>query len=410
MVALVAAAHAHAGPRMNTAGSVVEIPAPENMVLVAAPQERCIAVSDALSLLVVACHDGKDAYLLAFPLDAQGNLGDAEPTRTDMPRAESLGVFISYPLDIAFHPGKPLLYVWQDMRGPRENHPPRDMIFRDLRHLLVYRIEDGSPKLQAHLASGISYAFGMREGNLGIDIANKRLYVPNTQRIFEEDKRYFEVMVGYIELDDEGMPLMEDGRERLVRHKANVRYRCYGLDPAAGYHLFPDGQSGMLPVTGDMVMYTDKHDLVTTNMNPAKARKLKLPLSISMPFFPLYWFSWTRCVAHPVLQVVYATSGGSVLRVEHVDGYPTLMPQRVFVNETVRSSPVAIEQQGDRPGCIAVSGGQAVLLFNIDKQGYLTGTVEKIPVNHWVQSLAYSRKFDKLYVPVDKLPEQASDK
>jgi len=104
---------------------------------------------------------------------------------------------------------------------------------------------------------------------------------------------------------------------------------------------------------------------------------------------------------HPKLPVVLASSLGTHIgtRIEHVDGFLTLLPQQVGIpNASLQSAPVVMTI----PNKAAFGGVNAVYLIKLDAEGRFLSEAESVVLNApLLQALAYSEKFDRLYVAVE---------
>ena len=377
-----------------------------NVTLFEAPDPRVAAISPDDSLIAVACQTKTGPQIALFRI-ADGGEVQGEPVTVSPSLPLSLKDFDHYVIALAFHTDKPLLYVWRDVRGPRKDHPPVDVIYNEFDHLLVYRIDDGTLTLVKQACRGQDYAFGVQMGGLGVDPANNRLYVPNTQQKHPDPKQegVWCERVGFIDQDDAGLPVCTAGANgdaaRLTMMSLFLRYDgCYRLDPTL-YQNFPLGQCGPFPVAGKTVIFVDKHDLLTLDTGATSVQADGRPGSSWYPLLEIGGASWCRCAIHPKLPVIYVTAHNRTFAIQHVDGFPTLMPQVISTNEAIMTAPVVMT----RSGKIAGGGAYAVYLLQLDASGFLTGAAEKIAAGpDYVRAIVYSEKHDKLFVAVSKLP------
>jgi hypothetical protein len=94
--------------------------------------------------------------------------------------------------------------------------------------------------------------------------------------------------------------------------------------------------------------------------------------------------------------------GPEAYRFEHVEGNPTLVPQRAAFagGQPLFSAPAVLSRQGK----VAFGGRHRVLLADLDKDGrFLPAGAEMTVNNPEVEALAYSARFDRLYVAVEGL-------
>ena len=390
-------------PRMQV---MLELPPPvevaqakANMVTAVIPGARCAAVSDEHSLLAASTSDQRGvAQLLLMQLDGEGKIREGEPAKIILPLPLALQGFQHYVHALAFHPAKPLLYVWRDARGEgRKDHPAVDVVFNELDHLLIYSIEGGKLSLLKTAAHGRDYSFGVQMGSLAVDAKNGRLYVSNTQVKNRESKDpdLYQDAPGYLQLDDAGMPVADDNGLRLVMRRPPMqRYDGQHRLCVKEYWNFPLGMSGPFPINDNTMVFTDKHDLITVTIDPSRV-PAGVPKSFWLPLLEYGQASWCRCSLHPALPVIYVSAGGRLFRIEHVDGFPTLLPQVIGFNDNPTSAPVVCKSM------VALGAGNSVLLFPTDAAGYFTGEAQRVAAKTSGSALAYSARYDRLYVAVD---------
>jgi hypothetical protein len=113
----------------------------------------------------------------------------------------------------------------------------------------------------------------------------------------------------------------------------------------------------------------------------------------------------SRIASHSTLPVLYASFVGYSYahRVEHADGYITLVPQIVELQgSTMKTPPVVLGKRS----MVAFGGPSAIYLAEIDAEGKFkeaNGTLINVPMNPVVEALVYSETLDRLYVAVEKL-------
>jgi hypothetical protein len=89
----------------------------------------------------------------------------------------------------------------------------------------------------------------------------------------------------------------------------------------------------------------------------------------------------------------------SFYRVEHADGYLSLLPRQYIIPETQLSGPPAVLGKRNQ---LAVGGRFHVYLVGLDGKGMPAGEVIRTRVlANEVRALAYSNRFDRLFVGVD---------
>ena len=115
-------------------------------------------------------------------------------------------------------------------------------------------------------------------------------------------------------------------------------------------------------------------------------------------------YSTYRLAGHPTLPVVYLSMVGYsyIFRMEHADGYLTLLPQTVMINDAVYSPPVVMAKRKR----VAFGGANHVHAVGLDDDGWYTNTMEQTVVaNPSLEALVYSEKFDRLYAAVEQAPQ-----
>src|SRR5262249_26014099 len=117
-----------------------------NIVPLVAPGAYCAAAGDALGMVAVGHKVDKQARLSLFRLRAQGK-PTGVPIVVNLPKPATLATRDPYPLSLAFHPSLPLLYVWQEVEGLKDDPvPPDEPAWKDFDHLLIYAL-DKEPEL-----------------------------------------------------------------------------------------------------------------------------------------------------------------------------------------------------------------------------------------------------------------------
>lgn len=325
-----------------------------------------------------------DADLTVYRLDAQGEVGAGSPIR--LPRAAKLAARRQYPLSVAVHPKLPLVYVWQDVVAPAEKTPRDDQATDGFKHLHIYDVAATPPKLVQSACWGESFSRGNSAAVVGLDRAGTKLFLPNMQR---PTKTGLASMIGYMKLAADGK-LADDSPEAYA---AAAKTSLYGETPCGlGYYDVSDTVTivcaGLGPCTWD-------------------ERNRRAQFNV-MTFFPTVGAGYRyRMAVNPTSSTVYLTGLGSssLFRVEHVDGFFTMWPQRAYLDGglLVTSPPVLV---GKRP-LLACSGVGFVHLAKLDAEGYFNG--ERIDIgltSRKVEGLAYSAKYDRLYATFEEVKKK----
>jgi hypothetical protein len=107
--------------------------------------------------------------------------------------------------------------------------------------------------------------------------------------------------------------------------------------------------------------------------------------------------------------VYSAVLGHSLLyRIEHNNGHLTLAPQTVTLTGAhCQSAPAVMAKRN----MLAIGGNQRVFLVTLDAEGRVKPERKQVLVApQYIDALAYSEKFDKLYVAVEPPKEKEKGK
>ena len=347
---------------------------------VVAPASVCAAVSDELGLLAIGFHGPAETQLAVYKLDGTGT-PVLPPVQIALPCAEALKSSTNYALSVAFHPKLPLLYVWQDLAGPALDASTNNPAYAQFDHLLIYAINNGQLQLIQRHACGVQYACGKSIGSIALDPAGKRIFLPNLRDLSSDDTK---CGPGYFTLDTTGMP-------QVFEEKVTPTY----VD-MSGFRSLMTGR-GIYVVTDTVAIVSGVYGLATWD---TENRRAVLDLFLLTPGPTEY-----SICGHPRLPVVYGVqpAGATALRMEHADGYLTMLPQTVGQpGATFQSLPVVMAGKTQR---LVVGGPHCLYALPLDADGKFTGTPETFEINSSaVLALAYSMKYDRLYAGVEKAP------
>ncbi len=346
------------------------------VVQVAVADAVCAAVRDASDAprLAVGVRGTGDWHLAVMPLDQRGNVLTGATERIGFPQTEALLAYHPYPLDAAWHPRLPLLYVWRDLAGPAMVNPAPNPVVREFDHLAVYSLTGGVLRLVGSYARGSDYAWGQATGRMALDPEGKRLFLPNLQP----------ARIGYLVLLTNGLPLAVEGRADPVA----VNVGRVGLNPP-GF--------GFLAASDRVVIFSGSFGPVTwdTENRRAALNSVRVRGLTGKCFLG----------GHPQLAAVFgaAQNGGLLYRVEQADGFLTMLPQVLTIPGAAFTAPPVVWP--GKPDRVIIGGVNKIHAVPLDAAGRLTDAYEELPVaSRAVKALAYSRKFDRLYVAVEKLP------
>lgn len=380
-----------AAPKRGTIPGLTPVPA---------PAARCVALSAAHGLLAFG-HDMTypAAQVTLVKLDAKGN-PSATSTSWKLPRPEPLAKPGTYVTGLAFHPKLPLLYVWQDVNlsyaAPPASLPAERY---QLDHLLIYEVNKNPPALLAALCRGSGFLFGHRAGTPAVDPAGTYLYVPNLQ----DPKNATYLHFGRFPLDADGLPVLdtkdaklprEQRAQALVARSARAPFHPKQMTPQEYVSIFPNSGYGC-----GMSYHFVGPDAVLTG--GARGVLLWQPedKNMTVSALPVKDTHCTLLAPHPTRPVVYAAAfeTNALYRVEHADGYPTLVPQRWTLPAKRRV--LSVPQVLGKGDAVVVGGDYRVFLIRLDSEGRARPEVIEAAVNApLVRALIYSSKFDRLYV------------
>lgn len=383
---------------------------------VVAHEARCMAQSDALGLLAFG-HDRTwaEAHVTLLRLDAQGR--PELPGRSwKLPLPDVLRKYGNFPLALAFHPTLPRLYVWQEIYFHYSNPPTNeipDLYLFD--HLLIYDLQsvlvgppnnappnnaptDAAPELLAALCRGPEYLYGQQGGAIAIDPAGTFLYVPNLRERSNPGIFRF----GRFPLDADGLPDVVDAKRPLPERRQKLAEWAAtqtGMPPLRSpieyVYLFPGSGYGSLmsvqPVDKDLILCGCTNGVVCWRPNDPLVRVSGLPIGRS---------GATYLTRHPRLPLVFASKhqGDTLYRVDFVDGYWTLVPRGWTLPEAKLTSPPVLLSRSQR---VAIGGQHQLYLVPLDDQGQATEATVVRVFGRALRTLAYSERFDRLYVGAD---------
>ena len=354
------------------------------VVPVMAQSARCAAVSDVHGLLAFGHDRGyADAHVSLVRLDARGTPA-AYTLPLKLPSPAGLVKMPNYAVSVAFHPKLPLLYVWQDFAGNYTNPPTMTDDMKKFDHLLIYDVSKETPALLAGLCRGPDYIFGQQGGRVSVDPTGSFLYIP----CIREEKNAGSLRFGRFPLSADGLPKKEAN--------AQAPLQMTPIEYVNLFHMSSHG-SGMSfhHVSKDVVIATCWQGLMTWRPEDKIAPLNGLSLKLA---------GHARVVGHPTLPVLFASvehaaHGDSLFRVEHVEGYLTLLPRQYVIPESKLTSPPAILSKQKK---VAVGGQYQVYLIDLDDKGFPAGNPTQVQLNcPAVRALVYSERFERLYVGVE---------
>jgi hypothetical protein len=385
-----------------------------------APGATCAAVGENVGKVAIGQKVEKEAQVSLFPVDDLGKLAGA-PISFKLPKPATLAQREAYPISLVFHPTLPLLYVWQDVKAlPGDPIPLDPVAWKEFDHLLIYSVQKVAPELLLSLCRGQAFQTGNIAGSLHIDVASGRLYVPNL-RFGEKNPPEKGGGVGWFTLAGDGLPIAGDEEPAKVEppsapakavadwpaHLTALRALVAAGKPLGAFrHTPPDSYgfgahpagAGFVTISRDVFIASGYLGPMTWNLADRGSR-------CQVFLMPVNFISYysVRIAGHPRLPVVFASIVGYSYahRAEHADGYFTLVPQVLTLEgTTLKTPPIVMAKQN----LVAFGGPGAIYLAAIDAEGKFKdapGTQVNVPVTV-AEGLAYSEKFDRLYVAVEK--------
>ena len=373
---------------------------------IAASHPTCMAVSDRHGILVVGWLGGKARHLAVYPLDEHGEPKRDNVQQVELPRPESLKAFRHFALSVVFHPRLPLLYVWQDLDAPRANAEQQKAIYGEFDHLLVYSVGIDGLKPVKTTGRGEQFAYHRTSGRLAIDPGGRRIYMPNLR---DPRPGHNRGALGYFELDENGMPKpvpvpIEGELDAYGLPKTELKMRPFFtvipreiLHPHLGWGYatpmdLPTEKVVLFSAIGGLAVWDTENRRGTIN-------HVVVPRHGASS-----WGGNFHILEHPKLPVVYGFQdhGEWVYRIEHADGYPTLLPATVRIaGARFHSLPVVMTRRNSL--AVGLENG-AVFTMELTADGHLTDRTTRIRVGDGrsVRAVAWSDKFDRLYAAVEE--------
>jgi hypothetical protein len=433
---LLLAALAVGGPRELRIRALAETPLPFVTTCVA-PAARLAAVNDAAGVLAVAHRPGGAVHVSIVRLDEQGQVAAGEPVALTLPKPATLADRPSHVLGMVCHPRFPLLYVWQDVAPPEPAgttiDPARSAEFD---HLLVYGLDELPPRLLLAAARGDGFHCGALSGGFALNATASRLFLPNMQQPDAMKKPI--PAIGWIRLAPDGLPVFETAAPaksvgavstsptlagapsspavalapaeaaasrvarlaQLAAAQASAMPLALSMYREAAMPTFSDWPSpySYAPVGDDIVLMAGVSGPVHWELSDRLGRFGGFFFS---PYVPYRY----RLSAHPSLPSAYVTLvayDGRIVRMEHADGYFTLTPQTVWLEGLVIHSPPLVLTKTNQ---VAVGATGRICLVDLDDQGRFKPNGTQMTVNNpQVEAMAWSERFGRLYVPVEKPP------
>ena len=405
--------------------TVPETPLPF-VTTVVAPAARHVAVNDVAGVLAVGHRPKSPAHVSLFRLDAQGQIVPGDPVTITLPKPATFGARPNHVLALRCHPRLPLLYVWQDVEPLPELAPTDPAISAEFDHLLIYSLDEPQPKLIFATARGPDFFCGTAAGDIALNGGANKLYVPSMQQLDRTKKLV--TTIGWFVLDPDGLPAFappnsppEDVKPiaplppldpaganaaRTAKLAAIEQAKAAGpplvlrkyMEATTYSFSSPPAPYNYAPFNDDAIFLAGHSGPVSWVLSDRLGRYCYFYLQ---PYVAYRY----RVAVHPNVPAIYIATliyDGRINRMEHADGQLTLAPQTMTNDNFVYySTPVVLEKNNQ----LAIGANGRVCLIDLDAEGKFKPSAVQMTVNNpTVECLAWSPKFGKLYVPVEKMP------
>jgi hypothetical protein len=352
------------------------------------PAARFAAVSEAAGALAVSHRPDSPAQLSVFKLDDHGQIAAGEPAAVMFPKPAALADRPHAGLGLVCHPQLPLLYVWQDVEAPPAGTTIDPALSAEFDHLLIYDLATSPPTLLLATARGEGFHCGTAAGGLALNADATRLYVPNMQQL--DATRKTVPAIGWIDLLPDGRPATVEGSAppEISRHLESTSYTLGDWPSPYSY----------APVSDEAVMLATYSGVASWNLEDRLGR---FGLFFLTPYIPYRY----RIAAHPTQPLVYTAVvnyDGRLVEMEHAEGYLTLAPRTLWLDNVVLHSPPVLVPPSNQ---LAFGSVGRVCAVALDGEGRFKAEGVQMTVNNpQVEALAWSTKYGRLYVPVEKTP------
>ena len=404
--------------------TVPETPLPF-VTTVVAPAARHVAVNDVAGVLAVGHRPKSLAQVSLFRLDAQGQVVAGEPVTLSLPKPAALEPRPNSMLAMLCHPRLPLLYVWQDVDPLPDSAPTDPAVSAEFDHLFIYSLEEPQPKLIMATARGADFSCGALAGAMALNPAMTRLYVPNMQQLDRTKKVV--TAIGWFVLDPDGLPAFAPpnappeetkpttsappldvaaaAAARTAKLATIEQAKVAGQPLVLRKYLEASAYTFSNPVPYSYAPWNDDAIFLAGHSGPISWVLSDRLGRICYFYLQPYVAYRYRVAVHPTAPSVYIATliyDGRINRLEHADGQFTLAPQTLSVDNFVYySTPLLLPKTNQ----LAIGANGRVCLIDLDAEGKFKPSAVQMTVNNpTVEAIAWSPRFEKLYVPVEKTP------
>ena len=356
---------------------MAQMPASNRVVMVPSFKAMCMAIDEREGLLALGERDPSNTQgrVTLCKLNAQGAPTGA-PVYFPLSPPAAVGQRNMRPTGMAFHPTRPLLYLWQDLDVKKPDAALAKSIQNSLEHLLVLRIAPNTLTQVFSGAVGTFFAFGQAHGRIAIEPEGRRLFIPNMRAPGKGN-----AAIGCYDLDSEGLPMERDGEPAIAWvDTSQILDQPTGL----GFH----------PASKNVTLFSGRHGPAVWDTENRLAPLCALPLA-GVPA------AANMIAGHPALPIVYGVGVNVIFGMEHSGGFPTMLPWKLAIpNAAFCSLPIVMSRA---PSFMAIGESKRVWFVALDQNGRFSGQPAGIPVaSERPQAIVYSPKFDRLYIAVNE--------
>ncbi|OGV62788.1 MAG: hypothetical protein A2498_02565 [Lentisphaerae bacterium RIFOXYC12_FULL_60_16] len=356
---------------------------------VSAPQAVCAAVGDAAGLLVIGERASTNGHLSLVKLAANGMPEATPPVPLRLELPEPFRALDVYPRWVRFHPTLPLLYVWQEVAGPNPDSPEGKAITESFHHLALYAVTNRSLAFIMAWGHGPVFTYGgeLPLGEL-LDHTARRLFLPDLH-----DPAKNQTALGYFDLDADGRPVpvsvpipgtldgygLNEFKQELLPTWVNTHQI-----------LNPNARPGFLAPTPGTVIFScggTEIGLWDTVNRRGPFGTLSTPVNH-------WWISGVPGKPH-----LYAAGSRSLLQMAQTDGYFTLLPQIIEVDNPHNNFNLPPVVMTGRPTALFAGMTRQLAAIPLQADGTFAGPVQLRQYKDTPpRAVAASTRFNRVYV------------
>lgn len=358
-------------------GAMAQMPASNRVVMLPSFKAICMAIDEREGFLAIGERDPSNTQgrVTLYKLNPQG-VPVGAPVYSPLSSPAAAGQRNMRPTGMAFHPTRPLLYLWQDLDVKKTDAALAKSIQTSLEHLLVLKIAPNTVTQVFSGAVGTLFAFGQAHARIAIEPEGRRLFMPNMRAPGNGNPA-----IGYYDLDSEGLPMERDNEPAIAWvDTSQVLVHPTGL----GFH----------PASKNVTLFSGHHGPAVWDTENRLAPLCALPLA-GVPA------EANLIAGHPALPIVYGAGANVIFGMEHSGGFPTMLPWKIAIpNAAFCSLPIVMSRA---PSFLAVGESKRIWFVALDQNGRFSGQPANMSVaSESPRAIAYSQKFDRLYIAVNE--------